>query len=75
MANSILVLHNVAKKKNFGDLIRTAAAMGVDEIVIVGAAKLATFGAQGCSSHMQWRPKQRSEPSPSDNEHSCGRPS
>ena len=27
--SSILMLHNVAKKKNFGELIRTAAAMGV----------------------------------------------
>ena len=53
-STSILVLHNVAKKKNFGDLIRTAAAMGVDEVVVVGAAKLATHGAHGCASHMRF---------------------
>ncbi len=37
---SILVLHNVSKKKNFGELIRTAAALGVCEIIIVGAQKI-----------------------------------
>jgi tRNA C32,U32 (ribose-2'-O)-methylase TrmJ len=54
MSGSILVLHNIAKKKNFGELIRTAAAMGVEEVVIVGAAKLATHGAHGCSSHVRF---------------------
>ena len=53
-ASSILVLHNVAKKKNFGDLIRSAAAMGVEEIIVVGAKNLATHGAQGCASHVKF---------------------
>ena len=53
-STSILVLHNIAKKKNFGELIRTAAAMSVEEIVVVGAAKLATHGAHGCASHMRF---------------------
>eukprot|EP00322_Chrysochromulina_rotalis_P006636 CAMPEP_0115855026 /NCGR_PEP_ID=MMETSP0287-20121206/14331_1 /TAXON_ID=412157 /ORGANISM="Chrysochromulina rotalis, Strain UIO044" /LENGTH=261 /DNA_ID=CAMNT_0003309169 /DNA_START=204 /DNA_END=989 /DNA_ORIENTATION=- len=51
---SILVLHNVAKKKNFGELIRTAAAMGVGEIVVIGAAKLASFGAHGTPGHVKF---------------------
>ena len=53
-AGSILVLHNVAKKKNFGELIRTAAALGVSEVVVVGAQKLATFGAHGCAGHLRF---------------------
>lgn len=51
---SILVLHNIAKKKNFGELIRTAAAMGVEEIVVVGAAKLATHGCHGTAAHIKF---------------------
>ena len=51
---SILVLHNVAKKRNFGELMRTAAAMGVAEIVVVGARKLASHGAQGTQSHVRF---------------------
>ena len=53
-ASSILVLHNVAKKKNFGELIRTAAAMGVEEVVVVGAAKLAMHGHQGCAARVRF---------------------
>ena len=52
--SSILVLHNIAKKKNFGELIRTAAAMGVEEIVVVGANKLATHGSHGTPSFLKF---------------------
>ncbi len=51
---SILVLHNVAKKKNFGELIRTAAALGVCEIIIVGAQKLSSFGSHGTCGHVRF---------------------
>lgn len=51
---SILVLHNVSKKKNFGELLRSAAAMGVSEVVVVGATKLATHGAQGTAGHLRF---------------------
>ena len=51
---SILVLHNVSKKKNFGELLRSAAAMGVCEVVVVGATKLATHGAQGTAAHLRF---------------------
>ena len=30
------LLNNVSKKKNFGELLRSAAAMGVSEVVVVG---------------------------------------
>eukprot|EP00928_Gymnodinium_smaydae_P010928 TRINITY_DN14115_c0_g3_i1.p1 TRINITY_DN14115_c0_g3~~TRINITY_DN14115_c0_g3_i1.p1 ORF type:complete len:225 (+),score=29.67 TRINITY_DN14115_c0_g3_i1:56-730(+) len=51
---SILVLHNVAKKHNFGELIRTAAALGVGEIIVVGAQKLASFGSHGTAGHLRF---------------------
>ena len=51
---SLLVLHNVSKKKNFGELLRSAAAMGVSEVVVVGATKLATHGAQGTAGHLRF---------------------
>jgi tRNA C32,U32 (ribose-2'-O)-methylase TrmJ len=51
---SILMLHNVAKKKNFGELIRTAAAMGVSEIVVVGAQKLVTHGCHGTAGYVRF---------------------
>ena len=41
-----LILHNVAKKRNFGEILRTAAAMGVTEACVVGAQKLSAHGAQ-----------------------------
>jgi tRNA G18 (ribose-2'-O)-methylase SpoU len=52
--SSILVLHNVAKKKNFGELIRTASALGASDIVIVGAAKLQSFGCHGTAGHIRF---------------------
>jgi len=51
---SILVLHNVSKRKNFGELLRTAAAMGVCEVVVVGASKLSSHGAHGCGGHLRF---------------------
>ena len=53
-SQSILMLHNVAKKKNFGELIRTAAAMGVSEIVVVGAQKLMTQGCHGTAGYVKF---------------------
>ena len=51
---SLLIVHNVSKKKNFGELFRTAAAMGVSEVVVVGAAKLASHGAHGTVGHLRF---------------------
>ena len=74
--SSLLLLHNISKKKNFGEarardrdaarraptngpcaraqIIRTAAAMGVSEVVVVGANKLSTHGAHGTAAHMRF---------------------
>jgi len=53
-AQSFLILHNVAKRKNFGDILRSAAALGVSEVAVVGAAKLSSHGAQGCAGHLRF---------------------
>ena len=51
---SFLLLHNVSKKKNFGELIRTAGALGVAEIIVVGAQKLASHGAHGATGFVRF---------------------
>jgi len=51
---SYLILHNVSKKRNFGEILRTAAAMGVTEVAVVGANKLSSHGAQGCAAHLRF---------------------
>merc|ERR1712166_170259 len=52
--NSYLLLFNVGKKANFGQLLRSAMAFGVARVGIVGAKKiseLSLFGNQGTSNH------------------------
>lgn len=44
---SRLVLFNIAKRYNFGMLIRSANAFGVTELIVVGRKRFNTFGAQG----------------------------
>eukprot|EP00392_Amoebophrya_sp_AT5.2_P005623 g5632.t1 len=55
---SYLLLHNVGKKQNFGQLLRSAMAFGVSEVGVVGAkriADLSLFGNQGTASHCDFR--------------------
>lgn len=42
-----MLVYNIGKKKNFGDILRSAAAFGVKEVFVVGAKKLQLFGNQG----------------------------
>jgi len=42
-----MLVYNIGKKKNFGDILRSAAAFGVKEVFVVGAKKLSLFGNQG----------------------------
>ena len=42
-----MLVYNIGKKKNFGDILRSAAAFGVREVFVVGAKKLSLFGNQG----------------------------
>ena len=50
-----LLLHNIGKRQNFGQLIRSACACGVSEIFVVGCEKIATFGNQGTTLHVDLR--------------------
>ena len=54
-----LVLRHVAKARNLGVIIRTAGALGVDEIVVVGVRKFQdevnTFGAHGADHRVRIR--------------------
>lgn len=55
---SYLLLYNVAKKQNFGQIIRSAMAFGVEEVGVVGAKKISDlqlFGNQGTSLHCSFR--------------------
>lgn len=42
-----MLVYNIGKKKNFGDILRSASAFGVKEVFVVGAKKLQLFGNQG----------------------------
>ena len=41
-----LIIANVSKKKNIGNIVRSAAAFGVEEIIVVGQPKFTTFGSR-----------------------------
>lgn len=50
-----MLVYNIGKKKNFGDILRSAAAFGVKEVFIVGAKKLSLFGNQGTQRFCKFR--------------------
>jgi tRNA C32,U32 (ribose-2'-O)-methylase TrmJ len=50
----LLVLYNIAKRANFGELLRTAAAFGVSEVVVVGMPKIATMGAHNADKSLRF---------------------
>ncbi|KAJ1622029.1 hypothetical protein T492DRAFT_337902 [Pavlovales sp. CCMP2436] len=50
----LLILYNIQKRANFGDLLRTAAAFGVCEVVVVGMKKISTMGAHGADKSMRY---------------------
>eukprot|EP01012_Entosiphon_sulcatum_P016387 TRINITY_DN21301_c0_g1_i1.p1 TRINITY_DN21301_c0_g1~~TRINITY_DN21301_c0_g1_i1.p1 ORF type:complete len:284 (-),score=66.18 TRINITY_DN21301_c0_g1_i1:23-817(-) len=53
---SYLLIHNLKSKTNIGQLVRSAVAFGVREIIVYGAAgKLSTFGNQGTVRFMRIR--------------------
>lgn len=56
--HSYLLLFNVGKKANFGQLLRSAMAFGITEVGVVGAKKIADlhlFGNQGTAVHAEFR--------------------
>ena len=52
---SYLLLHNVGKKQNWGTLLRSAAAFGVTDVLVVGGKKVQLHGNQGTSCHAKFR--------------------
>ena len=47
MYKSTLILYNITKNRNFGGLIRTADALGVTEIILIGKRSLKRYGHCG----------------------------
>lgn len=48
-----VIVHSVAKKANIGNMLRSACAFGVKQVVIVGQKKnVQYFGAQGTHRHV-----------------------
>lgn len=52
---SYLVLFNIAKKANIGNLLRTANAFAVSEVLVVGKRNFHEFGAFGTSRTLRKR--------------------
>ncbi|PCK09764.1 MAG: RNA methyltransferase [Alteromonadaceae bacterium] len=51
----VLLLFNIAKGKNIGQLIRTANALGAEEICIIGKKKFSTYGNQNTQQATPFR--------------------
>lgn len=47
MFKSALIIFNISKNRNFGGLVRTADALGVSEIIVVGKKRLKRYGHCG----------------------------
>lgn len=51
-----LIVSNVAKRNNLGNIVRSASAFDVCEILCVGRKKdISLFGAHGANTHVQFR--------------------
>lgn len=55
VVESLVVVHNVAKRHNVGTMARSATAFGVSEIVLVGRRDYNAFGSHGSTSHLRFR--------------------
>ncbi|KAF0923191.1 hypothetical protein E2562_003402 [Oryza meyeriana var. granulata] len=55
VVESVVVVHNVAKRHNVGTLARSATAFGVAEVVVVGRRDVSAFGSHGATSHLRFR--------------------
>ncbi|XP_077218593.1 tRNA/rRNA methyltransferase (SpoU) family protein isoform X2 [Tasmannia lanceolata] len=55
MAESFVVVHNVAKRHNIGTMARSATAFGVTEFILVGRRDFNAFGSHGSTSHLRFR--------------------
>lgn len=55
-----MLMFNVQKQKNFGNIVRSAAAFNVSEVFIIdpvssGKKKMRTFGSQGTHNKTNFR--------------------
>ena len=52
-----MLMFNIAKQKNFGTIIRSAAAFGLEEVFLVDSnhKKMPKFGSQGTADKMNYR--------------------
>ncbi|MCO5597633.1 hypothetical protein L7F22_051714 [Adiantum nelumboides] len=56
LAQSFVIVYNVAKRHNIGTLARCATAFGVSEMILVGKHKdFNAFGSHGAAAHIQYR--------------------
>lgn len=51
--DSYLIINNISKKKNIGNLVRSASAFGIKEIIVVSRNKFELFGAHGSNKHIK----------------------
>lgn len=56
---SLLLFHAIVKKANIGAMLRSAAAFGVSEALVSGAAGVHVFGAKGAERHVPLREFER----------------
>lgn len=52
---SIVIVHNVAKRHNVGTLARSATAFGATEMVLAGRRDFNSFGSHGAACHLRFR--------------------
>ena len=52
---SALILFNISKSKNFGEIIRTANALGIGEILVIGRKNFSRYGNFGTYSKTSFR--------------------
>ena len=52
-----MLMFNISKSKNFGTILRSAAAFGLSEVFLVEAnhKKLSKFGSQGTADKLDYR--------------------
>ncbi|RVW55690.1 tRNA (guanosine(18)-2'-O)-methyltransferase [Vitis vinifera] len=55
VVESYVVVHNIAKRHNVGTLARSASALGVSELILVGRRDFNSFGSHGSTSHLRFR--------------------
>ena len=54
-AKCFLIIYNVSKKHNVGSIIRSASAMNVNEVWVLGKKKISAFGNQGTAKRVVYR--------------------